>query len=192
MYALNRTYAVVHFIKIKIWLYNICIRIVVFFVLSEGLIHCSSYIRIKMVGNYAYFSYDFDSYSPFLCQKSKSLPSLFAQSLFFKDWWDRFAYGHSFVKNDGSDSRANRSLDHKKQAIRSKNRWSNSQPCRVLNQNLDKNWTGKILYKIILTSKIPIKVVNFLWTIEKFSDSAKESVTKAAKSFTSLKGQYCL
>ena len=60
-----------------------------------------------------YFSYDFDSYSPFLCQKSKSLPSLFAQSLFFKDWWDRFAYGHSFVKNDGSDSRANRSLDHK-------------------------------------------------------------------------------
>ena len=139
-----------------------------------------------------YFSYDFDSYSPFLCQKSKSLPSLFAQSLFFKDWWDRFAYGHSFVKNDGSDSRANRSLDHKKRAIRSKNRWSNSQPCRVLNQNLDKNWTGKILHKIILTSKIPIKVVNFLWTIEKFSDSAKESVTKAAKSFTSLKGQYCL
>ena len=38
-----------------------------------------------------YFSYVLDSFPPFLCRKSESLPSLFTQSLFCKDRRDRFA-----------------------------------------------------------------------------------------------------
>ena len=37
-----------------------------------------------------HFSYVFDSFPPRLCQKSESLPSLFAKSLFFKDRRDQF------------------------------------------------------------------------------------------------------
>ena len=48
----------------------------------------------------------FHSFSIFLCQKSKSLPVLFAQLLFFKDQWKRF--DHVALYKRAEQSRAER------------------------------------------------------------------------------------
>ena len=69
----------------------------------------------------------FHSFSIFLCQKSKSLPVLFAQLLFFKDQWKRFDHVALYKRAAVSESLIY-SVDHKKWAICSKIRLSNPQP----------------------------------------------------------------
>ena len=98
-------------------------------------------IRLKNL----YFLYVFDSF-PFFMPKSKSLPSLFPHSLFFKDRLERFApvahYKRATVSNSlrlimTKDWWVRLAVFHerialsltKKRANRSKYRWANSQPC---------------------------------------------------------------
>ena len=108
--------------------------------------------------NKTYFLYFFDSFSqfsPFLWQKSKGLPLLFAQSLFLKSdesnslsllftkerpWvirsgtsWQKSNWSDSlFFTSESLFSRANRSFALKKRAIRLKNWWATQPWVRVL------------------------------------------------------------
>ena len=97
----------------------------------------------------------FCRFSPFLCQKSKSLPSLFTQSLFLKEWQEQFALIALYKRANVGESLTSFFTKEWLWAIRSGRLWQKSNGSNSL------FFTSELLFRSFAYKKLVIRLKNW-------------------------------